>query len=139
LIYLAEKTGQFLPSDGPERVAVMEWLMWQMGGFGPMLGQAHHFLHFNPGLSEYAENRFRDETRRLYGVLDRQLAQFEHVAGDMSIADFAIWPWVSRYEFQKIELTDFPNVLRWYLELADRPGFTRGYHQPKNMGDIPRP
>ena len=140
LIYLARKSSRFLADEGtPAYIRTMEWLMWQMGGFGPMLGQAHHFLQFNPGVSEYAENRFREESRRLYGVLDRQLGQSDHVAGDLSIADFAIWPWVSRFDYQRIELADFPNVLRWYLALAGRPGFKSGYDQPKKVGDIPIP
>ena len=87
MIYLAEKHGRFLPKDTDKRATVMEWLMWQMGGFGPMLGQAHHFLHFNSGKAEYAEGRFRNEAKRLYGVLDKQLAGQEYVCGDYSIAD----------------------------------------------------
>ena len=94
LIYLAEKTGKFLPATGEPRYRVIEWLMWQMGGVGPMLGQAHHFLHFNKGKAPYAEERFRSEAKRLYGVLDRRLADRAFVADDYSIADMAIWPWI---------------------------------------------
>ena len=94
MIYLADKSGKFLPKEGEPRYRVIEWLMWQMGGFGPMLGQAHHFLHFNKGKAPYAEDRYRNETRRLYGVLDRRLQGRAFVADDYSIADMAIWPWV---------------------------------------------
>ncbi|WP_340110144.1 glutathione S-transferase family protein [Pikeienuella sp. HZG-20] len=140
LIWLAEKTGRFLPSSGPGRVSVMEWLMWQMGGFGPMLGQTHHFLRFNPGKAPYAEERFGAETKRLYGVLDRRLADSTHIAGeDLSIADFATWPWASRYEWQQIDLDAFPNVKRWYLALAARDGFRKGYDIPATGNEIPLP
>ena len=139
LIYLAERSGKFMPFDARGKVAVLEWLMWQMGGFGPMLGQAHHFLRFNPGKAPYAEERFSAEARRLYGVLDRRLGEAEHVAGDLSIADFAIWPWASRYEWQRIDLAEFPNVRRWYLALAAREGFRKGYDVPAMGHAIPLP
>ena len=138
LYYLATKTGEFLPNDAHHHWQAIEWLNWQMGGFGPMLGQAHHFLHFNPGKSDYAEHRFGQETRRLYGVLDRQLADRDYVAGSYSIADMAIWPWVSRFEFQKVDLNEFPNVLRWYHSIAQRPAVQRGYSVPV-AGEIPMP
>ena len=139
LIYLAEKSGRFLPSGGAARAQVLEWLMWQMGGFGPMLGQTHHFGHFNPGASAYAEQRFATEARRLYGVLDRRLAGRTHVAGDYSIADMAIWPWVARFGWKGIDLADFPNVRRWYLTLATREAVQKGYHIPAFTQDIPMP
>ncbi|MEL6794787.1 MAG: glutathione S-transferase N-terminal domain-containing protein [Pseudomonadota bacterium] len=140
LLYLAETTGKFMPADLPGRVAVWEWLNWQMGGFGPMLGQTHHFLKFNPGKSEYAEERFGSETKRLYGVLDRRLADNAHVAGaEMTIADFAIWPWASRYEWQEIDMNAFPYVKRWYCELAARPGFQAGYNVPPTDQVMPVP
>lgn len=140
LVYLARKSGKFLPAEGtPEYWQTMEWLMWQMGGYGPMLGQAHHFLQFNPGLSEYAEQRYHTEAQRLTGVLDKRLAQSEFVAGELSIADFAIWPWTSRFDFQRIDLNNYPNVKRWYLELAKRPGFIKGYDQPSSGNSIPMP
>jgi GST-like protein len=104
----------------------MEWLMWQMGGFGPMLGQAHHFLQFNPGKAEYAEQRYGNEAKRLYGVLDRRLAEEEYLAGDYSIADMAAWPWAARFEWQQIDLNEFPNVKRWYKAIAARPGRSEG-------------
>jgi GSH-dependent disulfide-bond oxidoreductase len=120
LIYLAEKSGRFLPTDATGRLRVLEWLMWQMGGLGPMLGQAHQFLHFNRGKAPFAEERFAKEARRLYGVLDGQLGRQQYVAGDYSIADMAIWPWVSRYAWQDIDLAEFSNVKRWYVEIAGR-------------------
>lgn len=131
LLYLAEKSGKLLPDDVNEKWQVMQWLMWQMAGQGPMLGQAHHFLHFNPGKSEYAEQRYLEEARRLYTVLDRQLERQPFVATEeLTIADIAVWPWVSRYQFHKMDLHDFPHVLEWYLRLAKRPAFQAGYQVP---------
>ena len=138
LIYLAELTGQLLPT-GAARYEVLQWLMWQMGGLGPALGQTHHFVHYNHGKSDYAEARFLAETRRLYGVLERQLARSEFVAGDYSIADIAIWPWISRYEWQRMDLREFPAVLRWYRLVAARGAVQRGYHVPARVNDIPMP
>jgi GST-like protein len=139
LIYLADKTGQLLPREGEPRYRVLEWLMWQMGGVGPMLGQAHHFLRFNKDKAPYAEERFAKEAHRLYGVLDRQLAEREFVADTYSIADIAIWPWVSRFEWQTVDLGKYPNVKRWYETIARRPAVQRGYDVPKRTGDIPMP
>jgi GST-like protein len=139
MVYLAEKGGRFLPPSGEQRFRVLEWLAWQVGGFGPMLGQAHHFLKFNPGKAPYAEDRFRTEARRLYRVLDARLAEYAFVADDYSIADMAIWPWASRFEWQGIELKDYPNVRRWYVEIATRPGVQRGYDVPRTTGPIPMP
>jgi GST-like protein len=127
LLYLAEKTGKFLPADPRGRIAVMEWLMWQMGGFGPMPGQVHHFLAIkNEDDRRYGLKRYSDETRRLYGVLDRRLAQGEFVAGQLSIADFAILGWAWRHERHQVNLGDYPNVDRWYQALLARPGVQRG-------------
>ena len=137
LLYLAEKSGKLLPDNVTDKWKVMQWLMWQMAGQGPMLGQAHHFLHFNPGKSEYAEERYFQEANRLYRVLDQQLGQQAFVATDeLTIADIAIWPWVSRYQFQKIDLHNFPNVLEWYLRLAKRPAFNAGYKVPDAKQEI---
>jgi GST-like protein len=138
LIYLAEKYGKFLPKDSIARAEVNEWLMWQMGGFGPILGQAHHFLHFNPGKSDYAEARFRSEVARLYGVLDRRLKGRDYICDDYSIADMACWPWVSRHEWQQVNLADYPNVRSWYQRLLARDAVQKGYHIPKHMGEIPQ-
>ena len=140
LIWLAEKTGLFLPSAPAARIATLEWLMFQMGGVGPMLGQAHHFLKFNPGKAPYAEERYGAEARRLYGVIDRRLADTPWLAGqDLTIADFATWPWLSRWEWQGIDMAEFPNVRRWYRELAARPGLQRGYDVPAMGHSIPLP
>ena len=127
LLYLGEKTGQFLPSALRERVPVLEWLMWQMGGFGPMPGQVHHFLTVNGEDQRYGLARYTKETRRLYGVLDRRLAKVEHVAGSLSVADFAILGWAWRHERHKVDLADFPNVQRWFDALMARPGVQRGF------------
>lgn len=135
--YLADKYKQFLPSNTQERAKVMEWLMWQMGGLGPMAGQAHHFLHFNPGKAPYAQDRYAAEVKRLYGVLNTQLDGRDHICGDYSIADMACWPWVSRYEWQGIDLADYTNVRAWYRRLLDRPAVKAGYNVPKVMGEIP--
>ena len=139
LIYLADKTGKLMPKDGEGRYRVIEWLMWQMGGPGPMLGQVHHFVKYNKGKAPYAEERYSKEAQRLYGVLDRRLEGRDFVAGDYSIADIAIWPWISRFEWQEIDLATFPNVKRWYTTIANRPAVQRGYKQPKDMGEIPMP
>ena len=131
LLYLAEKTQRFLPFEPKRRWATIQWLMWQKGGLGPMLGQAHHFLKFNPGKSSYAEERYQREAQRLYGVLDRQLMLSDFIAGDeYTIADIASFPWVSRFEFQQIDLNDFPHVRAWYLRIARRPAVVAGYAVP---------
>ena len=140
LIYLAEKTGKLLPTSGAARAKVLEWLMWQMGGLGPICGQGHHFLKYNPGKSAYAEQRFGAEIQRLYGVLDRQLAENAYLAGaQYSIADIASWPWVARFEWHQADLHSFPNVKRWYLELAKRPAVQRGYDVPASGQAMPLP
>jgi GST-like protein len=139
LLYLAEKTGMLWPQEFPVKWRVVEWLMWQMGGPGPFLGQVHHFVKFNPGKSAYAEERYLKEARRLWGVLDRRLAVAEYVAGDYSIADIAIWPWISRFAWQTIDVADYPDVKRWYLAIAARPAVQRGYDVPKRGRTIPMP
>ena len=128
LLYLGEKTGQFLPPGLRARVPVLEWLMWQMGGFGPMPGQVHHFLGVkDPADQRYGLARYSAETRRLYGVLDRRLAEVEFVAGPLSVADFAILGWAWRHERHNIDLADFPQARRWYDALMARPGVQRGF------------
>jgi len=127
LLYLAEKTGQFMPTGLRERVPVLEWLMWQMGGFGPMLGQVHHFLTVNGEDQRYGLARYSKETLRLYGVLDRRLAQVEYVAGALSIADFAILSWAWRHERHRVNLDEFVNAKRWYEALMARPAVQRGF------------
>jgi len=139
LLYLAEKTGRFMPEDWQRRWRATEWLMWQMGGPGPMLGQAHHFLKFNRGKSPYAEERYHKEAERLYAVLDARLAEHEYLADEYSMADIATWPWISRFEWHGIRLADYPNVARWYRAIAARPAVERGYHVPKKVQEIPMP
>ena len=121
LQYLGRKTGQFYPQDEVKRIQVEQWLMWQMGGFGPMLGQNHHFSRFAPERIPYATNRYVDETKRLYGVLNQQLVGQDYVAGTYSIADMAIFPWILRYEWQGITLLDYPEVEKYVARLKARP------------------
>ncbi|MBM3526460.1 MAG: glutathione S-transferase [Alphaproteobacteria bacterium] len=139
LIYLADKCGKLLPSSGEKRWRTIEWLMWQMGGVGPMFGQVHHFTKYNPGKAPYAEERYLKEAHRLYGVMNKRLADNEYLAGDYSIADIATWPWVSRYEWQTVDLKQYPNVLRWYLAIAGKPATQKGYKIPKDVGEVPIP
>jgi GST-like protein len=139
LIYLGDKTGKLLPKEGEQRYRVIEWLMWQMGGIGPMIGQAHHFLRQNPGKAPYAEERYHKEALRLYGVLDRRLEGRDFMAGDYSIADIATWPWIARFEWHKVDLNQFPNVKRWYVSIAKRPAVQKGYQVPKDAGPVPMP
>lgn len=139
LMYLAEKTGKLMPKELTARYRVIEWLMWQMGGIGPFLGQVHHFVKYNRGKAPYAEERFSKEARRLYKVLNDRLQSRRFVTDDYSIADIAIWPWISRFEWQEIDLNEFPNVKRWYLEIAGRPAVQKGYQVPKEVGPIPMP
>ena len=128
LIYLAEKTGRFLPTETAARVAVFEWLMFQMGGFGPIPGQVHHFIALeNEAERRYGLQRYMAETRRLYGVMDRRLADQEFFAGALSIADFAILGWAWRHPKHQVDLADFPNVQRWYAALMARPAVARGF------------
>ena len=136
LIYLADKCVSFW---GDERYTTLQWLMWQMGGLGPMLGQVHFFKKYNAGKSVYAEERFFNEALRLYGVLDKRLEAEEYLSGSYSIADMAIWPWVSRFEWQGSDLAAFENTRRWYEAIAARQAVSRGYHQPMFVNDIPTP
>jgi len=130
LIYLAEKTGKLLPKDARGRSVAIQWLMFQMGGVGPMFGQAHHFRRFAPEKIPYAVDRYTNETKRLYGVLDRRLKDAEFLAGDYSIADIATYPWVARHEWQGVSLTEFPSVKRWFDALSARPAVARGMAVP---------
>lgn len=128
LIYLGQKTGKFLPADPKQFTDVMQWLMWQMGGAGPMMGQAHHFRRFAPEKIPYAIDRYTNETRRLYGVADKQLADHEWLAADSyTIADIATFPWIARHEWQGMELEDFPNLKRWYDAIWSREAVKKGF------------
>ncbi|HZB93936.1 MAG TPA: glutathione binding-like protein [Stellaceae bacterium] len=130
LIYLAEKTRMLLPHGATARLEALQWLMFQMGGVGPMFGQAHHFLRAAPEPVPYGIERYARETRRLYGVLDGRLAAAEYLAGTYSIADIATFPWVARHEWHKVDLAEFPNVKRWYDAIAARPAVARGMRVP---------
>ncbi len=128
LMYLAEKTSQFLPAQGAARVATLEWLMFQMGGFGPMPGQVHHFAGLtNADDQRYGLQRYMTETLRLYAVMDKRLANHAHFAGDLSIADFAILGWVWRHPRHQVDLVQFPHVKRWFDQLMARPAVQRGF------------
>ena len=139
LMYLAEKSGKLInKSNMDEYYRTIEWLMWQMGGVGPMFGQVHHFVKYNKGKSEYAEERYSKEARRLYGVMDKRLNKNQYISGkEYSIADISIWPWTARFDWQEIDLNDFPNVARWYKEMIDRPAVQKGWLVPQNDQVIP--
>lgn len=130
LIYLAEKTGQLLPTETKARFNVLQWLMLQMGSVGPMFGQLNHFKKFAPEKIPYAINRYETETYRLYGVLDKQLQSHEYICGDYSIADIAIYPWVAVYDFQGLTLDNHPHLKRWTESIAQRPAVQRGMAVP---------
>jgi len=126
LIYLGEKTGKFIPTDARKRIAMLEWLMWQMGGFGPMLGQAHHFLGLDTQVP-YGSERYVKESHRLYGVMDRRLEDNEYLAGDeYTIADIATYPWAHRHPRHKVDIASFKNVKRWYDAIGARPAVQKG-------------
>ena len=135
LLYLAEKTGKFLPKDQRGRYEVIQWLMFQMGGIGPMLGQVHHFRAYAPEPIPYAIDRYTNEAGRLYGVVDRRLAGRPFIAGDYSIADMAIFPWLRSWERQGVNIADYPNLKRWFDTIAGRPAVERGV---KVLSDLSR-
>lgn len=137
LQYLAEKTGQFLPSDIRGRTEVMQWLFWQGAGLGPMAGQNHHFVQYAPERIPYATERYVKETNRLYGVLNRRLADRAYVAGDYSIADMACYPWIVPYARQQQKLEDFPNLKRWFEAIAERPAVQRAYARARQINEAP--
>ncbi|KQN83858.1 glutathione S-transferase [Sphingomonas sp. Leaf67] len=134
LLYLAEKTGRFLPADLPGRYDAIQWLMWQMGGLGPMAGQNLHFNVYAPEKIPYAQDRYIRETARLYGVLDKRLADRSFVAGDYSIADMAAYPWIVPHEAQGQKLDDFPHLKRWFDTIAARPATVAAYEKGKSVG-----
>lgn len=137
LQYLGEKTGKFLPGDLRDRKTVMEWLFWQMGGLGPMAGQNHHFSQYAPEKIPYAIDRYVKETNRLYGVLDRQLAGKDYIAGVYSIADMAAYPWIVPYQIQQQTIEDFPHLHAWFQRMGDRPAVVRAYEQAKAFNNQP--
>jgi len=137
LLYLAEKTGRFLPADLRGRHEVLQWLFWQMSGLGPMAGQNHHFAHYAPEKIPYAIDRYVKETERLYAVLNHRLADREFVAGDYSIADMASYPWIKSHERQSQDLNDFPHLKRWFEAIAARPATVRAYEKGKALNTNP--
>jgi GST-like protein len=137
LLYLAEKTGKFIPSDIRGRVDVLQWLFWQMGGLGPMAGQNHHFGTYAPEKIPYAVDRYRNETNRLYGVLNKRLADRPFIAGDYSIADMAAYPWIVPYERQGQKLEDFPDLKRWFETIRERPATKRAYEKAAEINTTP--
>jgi len=137
LLYLAEKTGKFLAKDLRDRHKTLEWLFWQMGGLGPMAGQNHHFTQYAPEKIPYAIDRYVKETNRLYGVLNRQLAGKDYIAGEYSIADMACYPWIVPYERQQQKLEDFPNLQRWFATMRDRPAVVRAYAKGEPFSNRP--
>ena len=138
LMYLAKKTGLFMSQIDRQYWEEMQWLMFQMGHVGPMLGQTHHFVKFNPGKSPYAEERYKNENIRLYKVLNKRLKEREFICEDYSIVDIATWPWISRYEFQQMDLNDYPSLKTWYMRIASRPAVQRGYAVPLDQ-PVPLP
>jgi len=130
LIYLGEKTGRFIPRDARTRILCLQWLMFQMGGVGPMFGQAHHFIRNAKEQVPYGIKRYTEETRRLYGVLQTRLSEAVYLAEEYSIADIATFPWVARFEWHKVDLNDFPAVKRWFDTIAARPAVARGMAVP---------
>lgn len=136
LYYLAQRHGAFF---GADQYQTMQWLMLQMGGIGPMLGQLHHFAKFNPGKSPYAQSRFHNEALRLYGVLNHRLQDHDYLAGSYSIADIATWPWIARYEWHDVDWSEYPALLAWYLRIAERPAVSRGFDVPQTGARIPLP
>ncbi len=131
LVYLAGKTGKLLPASTCGKYEALQWLMFQMGGVGPMFGQVHHFLRAAPEKVPYAIKRYTREKDRLYGVLDRRLDEVEYLAGEYSIADIAVYPWVSRHDWQQTNLDNFPNVRRWFDTIGARPAVQRGMCVPE--------
>ena len=140
LLYLAEKTGLFWPTEPERKWSTMEWLMFQMGGVGPMFGQCHHYTKYNSGKAPYAEDRYLGETKRLYGVMNEKLGKTRFLSCDeYTIADIAVWPWVARFDWQTVDLNEFPNVRRWYLEILERPATRKGWNVPESEQEIPLP
>ena len=139
LMYLGDKTGLFYPKEMPTRLRIHEWLMWQMGTVGPMLGRAHFFLRYNPGKAPLADAWFSEEAKRIYSVLDNLLSEKPYMCGDYSIVDMATFPWIARHPWQKIDLNDYHHVRRWYREIAARPAVQKGYKVPDPRSEMPMP
>ena len=138
LLYLAQKTGKLMPL-GDKYWEAVEWLMWQMGGLGPILGQVHHFVKYNKGVSDYSEERYTTEMKRLYGVLDERLKDRDYIVDEFSIVDCAVFPWIARWDWQEQDLNNYPEVKRWFLAMAARPAVQRGYIVINETQTIPMP
>ena len=142
LMYLGEKSGKFFPQSGKERIKVLEWLFWQIGGLGPMAGQVSHFVNYAPnfpGDHSYSEKRYKNEYDRLLGVMDSVLEKREFLAGDYSIADMATFPWIARHEWHDVGLKNFKNLSRWYNEISKREAVIKGFDLLKREEKIPKP
>ena len=137
LMYLGEKSGKFYPEKNKH--LIHQWLMGQMAYVGPMLGQAHQYLFYNPGKSKFAEEKTRGYTKHIYEILDKRLSKQEYFSNEYTIADIAIWPWTARFERHQINLYNYPNVLRWYLQISKRPAVIKGYNVVGNFFEIPKP
>lgn len=137
LLYLADKIGKFIPKDGKSRVEVLEWLMWQMGGLGPMLGQNHHFRAYAPEKIDYAITRYTNEATRLYNVMNKRLAGRDYLCGDYSIADMACYPWIVPHERQGMDLADFPHLQKWFARVAAREAVARAYEKAETINAAP--
>ena len=140
LLYLADKAdGRFMPEDSAEYWTALQWLMFQTAHVGPMLGQVHHFTRFNPGIAPYAEERYLKEALRLYKVLETRLEGNDFLAGSYSIVDMATWPWIARFNWQTVNISQYPNVMRWYMSIAERPAVQRAWNVPRTDQPIPAP
>ena len=137
LLYLAKKYNKFLNKENYWEI--VQWVFFQMAYVGPMLGQAHQYLFYNPGKSKYAEEKTKGYAKHIYEILDKRVSEQEYFSNEYSIADIAIWPWVARYERHQIDLNHYPNVLRWYLQISDRPAVIKGYNVVGNFFEIPKP
>ena len=137
LIYLGEKSGKFY--DENQRTTINQWLMGQMAYVGPMLGQAHQYLFYNPGKSKFAEEKTRGYTKHIYEILDKRLSKQEYFSNEYTIADIAIWPWTARFERHQVDLNNYQNVLRWYKQIAKRPAVIKGYNVVGDFFEIPKP
>ena len=139
LLHYAEQAGKFIPSDSKGRVEVLQWLFFQMAYVGPMLGQAHQYLFYHKGKSEFAEQRSRTYSNNVYEILDTKLSKNKYICNEYSIADIAVWPWVARFERHQINLKNYSNVLRWYITLSKRPAIIKGYNIIGDFNEIPIP
>ena len=137
LLYLAKKYNKFLNEENYWEI--VQWVFFQMAYVGPMLGQAHQYLFYNPGKSKFAEEKTKGYAKHIYDILDKRLSEQEYFSSEYSIADIAIWPWIARFERHQVDLNNYPNVLRWYLQISKRPAVIKGYNVVGNFFEIPKP